>query len=130
MTLHDDGTDDPPKIMGDTEFDDGDDAQCQELNCQYEGKWGDFDETGNGREFTVVGGCDNADAQFQPWMRQVKARSPRRAAIMGAKLRAKEINVDVEECLVMEVVAGHHAGLLGNWGPVDVKALRERKHQG
>jgi hypothetical protein len=128
MTVEDDGTDDPPKTLGDIEFGDEDDAQCQEHNCGYEGKWGDFDEKSKGRVFTVIGGCDNADGQFQPWVRHAKARSPRLAAIMGAKARAKEIEVDVDECLVMEVFEGRHCGHLGNWGPVDVKQLKEREH--
>jgi hypothetical protein len=127
VSLDDDGTDEPPGGVGDTEYDETHGAMCQE--CDYSGKWGDFDVNSEGREFTVIGGCDNADGQFQPWIRHVKARSPRLAAIKGAKARAKEIDVDEDECLVMEVFQGHHCGYLGNWGPVDVKQLKVREHK-
>lgn len=128
-TLHDDGTDEPPKAMGDTEYDETDRAHCQESRCGYEGKWGDFDETGDGRAFTVIGGCDNADGRFQPWVQHVMARSPRLAAIKGAEARSDEIDVDPGECLVMEVFEGHHCGHLGNWEPVSIEQLRNRTHR-
>jgi hypothetical protein len=60
VSIHDDGTDDPPKGYGDIEYEEDAAARCQGWpagdrdepvqfaeECDFEGKWGDFLEKGD-----------------------------------------------------------------------------------
>jgi hypothetical protein len=40
-TVHDDGTDEPDNMHGNTEYDEDSPAICTE--CKFEGNWGEFD---------------------------------------------------------------------------------------
>ncbi len=121
VTLHDAGTDDPPKDLGDTEYDETHAARCED--CQYEGRWGDFGEESMGRPFTVIGICENADGENQPFVIHTVDRSPRLAAIRAIKEHSQETEVEETEPMAIEVFEGHCTGLLGNWEPKGIEQL-------